>query len=407
MRRHDEALLWEYASRELSPEEVALLQHHLDECPDCREKLIEVRTAHQLLADAKATKPLLDWEKVDAGISAVVERRLAAKARSSRLQWVGLATAAVGVAFALASFFLWPRTQAPAPVAVPQVAQAPVEEHQPFSHVDQALRLTKVGARDVEARQGDLLAEGDVLRTGAGGRGDFHLADQSRVRLAGQSELTLMRAEADDVALSLERGKVAVHASHAKRRGFVVHAAGLVVRVIGTVFEVNDTGRAVEVAVSEGRVEVEPPRGEAFFVDAGERVRFDAASWKSQQGRLSAAEKKDLSELLAAEPGPEPMPPGVAPSASEVVASKGGPLPRLAKNDPRTQRHEVQLPEAGATGPVLPAADTQVTVEAPLASRERAPDAPPVQGSAPGPQSSPSEWATPDVVPPACRAPRC
>ncbi len=408
MRRHDEALLWEYASHELDAEESALLEHHLDECYDCKEKLLEVRTAHQLLADAKDAKPRLDWEKIDAGIASVVEAKLAARARTSRLQWVGLAAAVAGTAIALAGYFFWPHPEA-AVEAKAVVQVAPAELHPAGSHVEAAFRLTRVGARDEAANQGDPLAPGDVLRTDAGGHGFFHLADQSRVRLGAQSELTLMRASADEVSLGLERGRVAVRASHRPRKGFVVRAGGLEVRVIGTVFEVDHTGRAVVVAVAEGRVEVEPPRGEPFFVEAGQRVRFDASSWKSQQGRLTVGEKRELAELVAEDARaqlpeqaavPTAVPSGV-PSA--VVASSGGPLPRLAKNDPRTVRHEVQLPDqAPPEATAAPAGETQVTVEPPegAAAPAQAPQQTPGE-TVPGPRPTQTVSSAPVLIVPA------
>ena len=51
MKRHDETLLWQYAARELNADDSALLEHHLGECVECRERLLDVRQARALLKD--------------------------------------------------------------------------------------------------------------------------------------------------------------------------------------------------------------------------------------------------------------------------------------------------------------------------------------------------------------------
>ena len=70
MKRHDETMLWQYAVRELGADETVLLEHHLDECLECREGLLEVRQARALLDDAMPPRPVVTWSKVDAGIAA-------------------------------------------------------------------------------------------------------------------------------------------------------------------------------------------------------------------------------------------------------------------------------------------------------------------------------------------------
>ena len=67
MKRHDETLLWQYAARELDAETAALTEHHLSECVDCREGLLDVRQARLYVQDAQTPKPQVDWAKVDAG----------------------------------------------------------------------------------------------------------------------------------------------------------------------------------------------------------------------------------------------------------------------------------------------------------------------------------------------------
>jgi ferric-dicitrate binding protein FerR (iron transport regulator) len=345
MRRHDEAMLWEYVKDEMPAEESALLENHFEECPECVEKLHEVKAAHEMLLTAMTAKPISQWAKVDGAIAKEIERRQAKSARGAWLQWVGLATAAAGLA--VVAFYAFPMVKkslepAPVPVAV----QQPAEEAHPLgSHIEKADGLSKVGANDVAAHDGDPLLAGDVLLTSRTGHGTFHLADESRVKLGAHSELTLLHASKSEVAMNLERGKVAIHASHAKRAGFVVRASGVAVKVVGTLFEVTNSGSAVDVAVAEGRVQVEPVNGAPFFVDAGQHVRLDAGKAKPTQGKLTPAEKNELSELLiAGDVNERPAnPPAVAAAPAAVPAAGGnGMLPRLAKNDPRTVTHDVQ-----------------------------------------------------------------
>ena len=57
-----------------------------------------------------------------------------------------------------------------------------------------------------------------------------------------------------------------IGAAIAKRfaaEGFVVHAGGVDVHVVGTIFSVANGPAGVEVAVAEGQVKVESERGEA------------------------------------------------------------------------------------------------------------------------------------------------
>ena len=61
---------------------------------------------------------------------------------------------------------------------------------------------------------GPSCAGGDVLRTSVAGRAFVHLPDGSHLRVGAASQLALTRSEADDVALTLERGTLAVRASH-------------------------------------------------------------------------------------------------------------------------------------------------------------------------------------------------
>ena len=362
MKRHDETMLWQYAARELTADDATLLEHHLDECLECREGLLEVRQARGLLQDATAPRPAVSWAKVDAGISQLVEARLVQKAKASGTSWrwaAGMACAAALLVAMGVSLKLKAQSQ-----EVAAVALAPSG-----THVDQASGLSRIGA-DVElANDGDLLAAGEVLRTSLVGRAVLTLPDDSRMRLSPGTQLALTRAEPDDVALTLERGRVAVHASHRNRRGFVVHTGGLAVRVVGTLFTVEQMAGAVEVAVVEGKVRVEPPEGEPLFLVPGERVRFEQGNWKPIRGAVTPSQVGDFADLsvppmVQAQGASRPAPGGAVPS--------NGLLPRLT---PQASAARVKPPAGSSQKPLdLPAVVQRAAAKpGPVVPTKRAP----------------------------------
>jgi hypothetical protein len=184
------------------------------------------------------------------------------------------------------------------------------------------------------------------------------------------------------VALTLERGRVGVRASHVARRGFVVHTGGLSVHVVGTVFSVSNSGDATEVAVSEGKVRVELPNGDALMVAAGQRMRLDSRSQKPQRLKLTKALDRELSELTevadattAIEQQMVVAAVGGSPSAPPMVAAKGTPrtLPRLSAQESARRQVTTSLSPTGGEGqgegnaPVTQRLEpvTQVEIEAP------------------------------------------
>lgn len=342
MKRHDETLLWQYAARELDAETHALTEHHLAECIDCRERLLDVRQARLYVQDAQTPKPKVDWAKVDAGIAKIVEQRLVKQAKPSpfsiRMPFV-LALAAVAIAaLVVKPAWVMPAAEQPAAV-VAEVAPTP------STQVIEAKGLSRVGAQVAQASEGEKVVAGEVLRTAVGGRAVLTLPDASRMRLLGGSQVALTRSDADDVAITLERGKVGVKASHNKRKGFVVHSNGLTVRVVGTLFTVSQVAGVVEVVVAEGRVAVEPPEGSALSVGAGERVRFERGQWKALRGNATASQIAELNDLSS---------PPLVEAKGAPRAPAAGQLPREPKAQPEPKAQVVGV-AAAAEEPSHPA----------------------------------------------------
>lgn len=108
------------------------------------------------------------------------------------------------------------------------------------------------------------------------------LADGSRVRLNTASEVTVDFSAAER-RVTLLRGEASFEVTRDAARPFVVRAGEVDVRVVGTVFNVRQDARAVEVLVVEGRVEVdnagatalareERARAEPRVLTAGQRA---------------------------------------------------------------------------------------------------------------------------------------
>ncbi len=76
-------MLWEYAARELPSEDAKLVQHHLTECPECQERLSDVRTAQGALMAARASAVEMSYGAVDAALSKVIDRKLQGQAAMS------------------------------------------------------------------------------------------------------------------------------------------------------------------------------------------------------------------------------------------------------------------------------------------------------------------------------------
>lgn len=404
MTGHD-VQLWAYAAKELELGDHRYVEAHLEDCPECTEQLASVQVAKEALELARDARPRVAWAHVDERIGAMVEKRLAAQARRPmffRLGVVGLgfaaaAAAVLTLAFPRQELMPLPATEQPAPPSS-------------WARVDRAQGLTRVGGTSSEILDGTELRGGDVLRTSSVGKAYVHLPDGSHLRVGGASQLALTRSEADDVALTLERGSLAVRASHQARKAFVVHSGGLSVNVIGTVFSVSNDAEQVEVSVTEGRVRVELPTGESTFVEPGQRLRFDSKTQRSKRLKLSPANERELAEITAVADATTSVEQrtvvaavGGTPSAPPMLTAQGTPrsLPRLTAVEARARQVSPPVVEQPKEQP-----KTEVIVEGPaevwptLGGGEivrgvpapREPVSQPAQVEVP-PVSQPTEWA--------------
>lgn len=103
---------------------------------------------------------------------------------------------------------------------------------------------------------------------------DLALPDGTRVALGGASAITARYAD-DLRKIELREGEAFFSVVH-EQRPFEVVAGPLLIRDLGTAFNVRRTGDRVAVAVTEGRVRVSVPGGkDALEAGAGQQVLYD------------------------------------------------------------------------------------------------------------------------------------
>ncbi|HRE82337.1 MAG TPA: FecR domain-containing protein [Opitutaceae bacterium] len=137
-----------------------------------------------------------------------------------------------------------------------------------------------------------------------------HLAleDGSVLHLNTASDLHV-QLSAHERTVSLEKGEAHFAVAPDPERPFVVRAGGLIIRAVGTAFDVRTSGSSVEVIVHEGRVDIRPdttanpresnsfvgsraasPATSASLLSAGERIR-------AESGHLQSAEPINANAL--------------------------------------------------------------------------------------------------------------
>ena len=99
-------LLGAYAIDAVDPDEVALVDAHLAECPRCRAEVADLREVAALLGQSGADAPEGVWERIAASLTEVppplrLEVQRERRASRSRLRWFGGAAAAVAAAVAV------------------------------------------------------------------------------------------------------------------------------------------------------------------------------------------------------------------------------------------------------------------------------------------------------------------
>jgi FecR protein len=363
MKRHDNIDLWSFAARQLPQEDQRFAEEHLLDCPHCSATLEKVQRAQSVLGDARLAQPQLRLAKADAALAREISRRLLRQAKPVR--W-GLVLAPVAVAAAALVAFAavqWPVVEVSlVGTGTPAASQSPAVIQS--TEVDGALRVERaveLAADGKAVRSGGQVSTGEVLSTGNRGVAMLKLPDTSTLRLAASTRVGLSTVTKKQVELKLERGRVAVHAAHVPREAFTLRTGDVAVHVLGTTFAVTRGADFVEVAVAEGRVGVESPRGLPFFVSSGERVRVGTTSWRPVSRAITGVLKDELREVSAAVPasGGPPVPVATRPAAAPaqtVGQPPPAPAPEpvaaasLVEARPATSEWEQPMPSRAPIG---------------------------------------------------------
>lgn len=121
-----------------------------------------------------------------------------------------------------------------------------------------------------------------VYSTAAGQRQSVSLTDGSTLVMNGDSEVEVAFVAAER-RVQLRRGETHFFVAKDPARPFLVSAGAITIRAVGTAFNVRREAAAVEVLVTEGKVEVSrnapaggaPVEPQPIFLVSGERVLID------------------------------------------------------------------------------------------------------------------------------------
>lgn len=350
----EKSALWSYAAGELDEVAKARVDAHLAECGSCRAELEAVRATREVLSLATPVVPQVDWRKADEKVHGAVEQHFLASQRSWNFWALGLAGAG-GFALLLAVLAINNNqaTLHPAPTAKAPVVE-PVVDPSPLEAAEGA--VVAFSGDEHLAKVGETLKTGARVKTTAEGKAIFKLPEESRVRVSAASDVLLATAAKDEVGLVLKSGRIAVRATHAARKAFLVEVDGATVRVVGTAFTVGLSDGSIDVAVAEGRVLVELPDGQVKPVSAGERLSMDRtkpfALDELKPQALTSSDRAEIGEL------------GV-----QVAVAEAARAVRPASTKPVVAPAPIPTPAPVAT-PAKPAEPEPVAIAAPQTQPE-------------------------------------
>ena len=213
-------LLGAYRAGTLPPSRALLIEAHLTECSSCRSQF-----------KSGSGGKVLDW-------SAPRPRRVKTWHPQTAL-WAITSAAAVLVTLLFVYRAYW---------QVPPGVRAAVQ-----SIDGSAYRISDKGDRQLAP--GELLGEGDTLRTSGGGHAVLRLTDGSTVEVNERSVVSV-GARGNNMTIALENGAVIVEAAKRSSGHLYVKTPDCRVAVTGTVFSVNSGLKGSRVAVLQGSVHV-------------------------------------------------------------------------------------------------------------------------------------------------------
>lgn len=218
-----QSLIPAYIRGELSPARALLVEDHTRTCVPCRRALREAREGK-----AKEARP-----------AAAVSRF------PSRVVWQSLAALLVlGVGIGLFLFI------GEMMAGGSRMARVESVEGLLFEVDGQTIR---------EVNAGDVLGEGQEIRTAKGSTALVRMEDGSGIELSERATLSL-EASRKGNTIHLDGGRVIVEAAKQRDRHLFVATGDALVSVTGTIFSVNNGTKGTRVSVVEGEVRVKQSR---------------------------------------------------------------------------------------------------------------------------------------------------
>ena len=136
------------------------------------------------------------------------------------------------------------------------------------------------------------LSRPEQFQTKVGEQRSVLLADGSRVTLNTASKIEV-RLQADHRVVQLMQGEVLFEVAHDAQRPFDVHAGKVVVRAVGTLFDIDRRATRTAVTVVEGRVAMiaaDSRTGNLPVLSAGDRMVVDSAGPGALEHNVNLAE---------------------------------------------------------------------------------------------------------------------
>lgn len=221
-----QALIPAFVRGELAPARALLVEDHTRSCVPCRRALREAREGNR----AKEARP------------AASASRFAGR---SRIVWQALAAAVVvGVGIGLFLFI--------GEMMAGGTKMARIESVEGLLFEIDGQSLHQINA-------GDVIDEGQEIRTAKGSTALVRMEDGSGIELSERATMSL-EASRKGNTIHLDGGRVIVEAAKQRNRHLFVSTNDALVSVTGTIFSVNNGTKGTRVSVVEGEVRVKQSR---------------------------------------------------------------------------------------------------------------------------------------------------
>jgi hypothetical protein len=301
MSPHVEANLWAFTTGDLDRGDMRMTELHLEDCPECRDRLAEVKAARRTLTLSRSVLPLVQTEDVDARLGRFIDAGLLASV--DRFSSLRKCAAVTFVGCLAALLWLSPRR--------------PVTAH--LSALVSSLHPQFAAAQ-----------------------------------LGGATTLERPPAPATTIEPQLERRRLLVTVSSREREPFVMRLASGRLEAVSAVFFIGQIADGLEVGVAQGIVRLrlddksfEVGSGELLSVDSRHRVlRRDLPRATAEElGTFEGRARSNLNETIAprtsttlrasAETAAKAM---FVPSGVASSPARAGRLPRLSATAAASRR---------------------------------------------------------------------